>query len=379
MPRRDRRRGEIIRAEMRILVLRSRKRTGGDQSIVDRAPGGQAEPENEYTQEFASAYAEKVIGNLVGEQGFCASCGPDCNACREPYDRRFGQNIVGVIALPPVLPYLLEQPEQHVPREIPPHEILLAVHVHEQILVEVLKRLRRRGTRGVVVPVEDGDWLSGSARAEAESICRDAGIEVSFPKPFCDFDPPPGSVLAEFRRRFHIGKPHVELAVRGGKIQRAHVNVSAACGATYYVARWLEGRRLDDDLKYEVVAKRMHSYPCTASMKWDDELGDTIMHVASQAHYEILSPLAREATTEPEMVMSPVGLMLPKPVPARENIQNVERAKEAILEDLATGRPVSLESLRSQRRITPAAAYTAMLVLKQEGKIRTEGGMIVKA
>ena len=355
---------------MRILILRSRRYTGGQEK-------------DDYTQRFGGVYAEKVIGNLIGEEGFCASCGPDCTACRKAYDRGFRDNIAGVISLPGVLPYLLEKPETHVPRDVPKHEILLAVNVHEQILIELLRRLEGCGTRGVVVPVEAGDWISGSGRAEAEAICRGAGIEIAFPKPFCDFDPPAGSVLADFRREFHVGKPHVELTVAGGTIERAHVHVSAACGATYYVARWLEGRRVDDDLKYEVVAKRMHSYPCTASMKWDDELGDTILHVAGEAHYEILAPLAGQAggeptRDEPEMVMSPVGLMLAKPVPVHENVQNVERAKEAILEDLAVGRAVSLESLRSNRRITPAAAYTALLLLKQAGKVRTEGGRIVK-
>ena len=352
---------------MRILILRSQRRKKG------------RGPRDAYTQEFGTSYAEKVIGNLIGKEGFCASCGPDCNACRRPYDRRFAQNIVGVIAFPAVLPYLLEDPGRYVPRAIPPHEILLAIDIHEQILVELLKRIVGGPTRGVVVPVEAGDWISGSARKQAEAICLSRDVEISLPKPFCSFEPPAGSVLAEFRRRFHIGKPAVELTVREGKIERADVKVSAACGATYYVARWLAGKRVDDDLKYEVVAKRMHSYPCTASMKWDHELGDTIMHVASQAHYEILAALAAEAPAGPAMVMSPLGRMVLPPASMQENVRNIERAKEAILEDLAVSDAVSLVGLRSKRRITPAAAYTAVLLLKQAGRIRTKGGKIVKA
>ena len=273
----------------------------------------------------------------------------------------------------------MEKPEAHLPRDVPAHEILLAVNVHEQVLLEVLKRCRRWGTRGVVVPIESRDWVSGSARAEAREICQAGGVEIAFPKPFCSFDPPAGTLLAEFRRRFHIGKPAVSLEVRDGRIAEARVDVSAACGATYYVARWLAGMRLDDDLKFEVVAKRMHSYPCTASMGWDDEIGDTIMHVASQAHYEILAPLEGEPAPESEMVVSPLGTAVLKPVPPRENIANIERAKEAILEDLAAGRGVSLRDLRTKRKIPPAAISSALLILKQEGKIRREGARIVKA
>ena len=61
---------------MRILIFRSERRTGGEK------------PKNVYAQEFTSHYAEKVIGNLVAEEGFCSACGPDCNACRTPYNRK---------------------------------------------------------------------------------------------------------------------------------------------------------------------------------------------------------------------------------------------------------------------------------------------------
>ena len=352
---------------MRILILRSRTHPKAER------------PADAYTQEFSSAFAERVIGNLTGDEGFCTSCGPDCISCRKPYNRRFGREIAGVIALPAVLPYLLEDPGRYVPPDIPRHEIILAVNIHEQMLIEILKRCARRGTRSLVVPVEASDWLSGAARAQVLAICRQSGIEVSFPKPFCSFDPPAGGLLAEFRRRFHIGKPQVELRIKNDRIEEAYVHVSAACGATYYVARWLAGRRIDDDLRHEVIAKRMHSYPCTASMKWDDEIGDTIMHVASQAHYEILAPLdGRVQDDGPEMVASPVGGMIPKPVPPKENIENIEKAKEAILEDLAGGAEVSLASLRKKRKLSPAATHSALLILKQEGKIRTRGGRIVR-
>ncbi|HUT58284.1 MAG TPA: DUF166 family protein [Phycisphaerae bacterium] len=352
---------------MRVLILRSRGAGRGKRTA------------DAYTQEFKSAFAAKVIGNLRGRRDFCASCGPDCTRCRAGYRRRFGRSIVGVISLPSVMPYLLEAPGRHVPREVPPHDALLAINVHEQVLLEMLKRSADYGTRVVVVPLEAPDWMSGSARAEAEAICAERGVEVAFPKPFCAFDPPPGGLLDEFRRRFHIGKPRVELTVSDGKIEQAHVHVSAACGATYYVARWLTGRRIDEDLRIEVVAKRMHSYPCTASMKWDDELGETPMHVAGQAHYEILAPLTAPTPAEPELVRSPVGTMVARPVPVRDNIRNIERAKRAILEELSTDKQVSLDDLRARRKITPAALASAVLLLKQAGLIRTARGRIVKA
>ena len=353
---------------MNVLILRSAKRET------------QRRPDDPYAQVFDSAYAARVVGNLIGEKGFCSSCGPDCNACRQPYNRTYAENIAAIIDLPAVLGHLLEDPGRHVPQDIPPHDVLLAIDIHEQIMVEMVRRCAGRPARGVVVPLEAPDSVSGAARAQARRICADRGVEIAFPKPFCDFNPPAGGVLDEFRRRFHIGRPAVELTVKDGRIEKAHVEVSAACGATYYVARWLQGRRVDEDLKYEVVAKRMHSFPCTASMKWDDELGDTVMHVASRAHDEILAPLqGRDDPRGPSMIRSPLGTMVVAPARPGENVENVDRIREAILEALARENTVSLRGLMAKSRVTSAALSSALLGLKREGRIHVQGDSVRKA
>ena len=300
-----------------------------------------------------------------------------CTGCRKDYDRRFGQSIAGIIALPSCLPHLLETPWEYVPADAPAHDVLLAINVHEQILIEFIRRGPDWGTRGVVVPMEASDWISASARSDARGLGEKHGIEVAFPKPFCAFDPPAGSFLSQFREEFHIGKPSVKLEIADGRIVRAHVAVSAACGATYYIARWLEGRHIGDDLRYEVVAKRMHSYPCTASMKWDEELNETPLHVAGEAHYEILAQINETPRDDAPMVRSPLGVMVHRPVPLAENVAKVEEAKSAVLHDLAAGKQVTLQSLRTRRGITPAAMNSALLLLKQEGKIRVKGSRIL--
>ena len=353
---------------MRILILRS------------GPPTGEGEAKDPYTQEFRSRFADRVIGNLHAEAGFCASCGPHCTQCREGYGRRFASDIAAVVELPGAMPHLLENPADHVPADIPPHDVALAINIHEQVLVEFLRRCADFGTRGLVAPMEAQDWVSPAARKQAREICGRTGVEVDFPKPFCDFDPPAGSFLAAFRSQFCIGKPDVELAVTDGIIEKAHVRVSAACGATYYVARWLVGRSVADDLAHEVVAKRLHSYPCMASMAWDDELGDTVMHVAGEAHYAILAPLGiLSAGDEVDMIASPVGGMIPRPAPPKENIENIERAREAILADLARRGTASLQDLRKRCGTSPAATHSALLLLKQAGKVRTQGDTILPA
>jgi len=332
---------------------------------------------DEYSQEFDTVYADRVIGNLVNDKSFCTACGPDCIACRTPYGRRFGENIAGVVGFPSVMPYVLEKPKKKVPKSVPQHDILIAIHIHEQILIECLKCCCEWGTRGVIVPLEETGWVSGATQAEARRICEAQEVEIAFPKPFCSLNPPTGSLLAEFRKEFHIGYPDVELHVQDNRIVEAKVHVSAPCGATYYIARWLKGKSLDDDLKYEIVSKRLHSYPCTAGMDWDEDLDDTVLHVSGKAHYRILDQLGLAGPSdEPETVVSPLGKALPRPVPIAENVRNIEEAKAAILDRLVKNEAVPLKALRRMRRITPAALNTALLTLRREGSIVLRGGEV---
>jgi hypothetical protein len=232
---------------MRLLVLHSRSANSHD---ADRT----------YLQTFDARYAQRVIDNLMHKPGFCSACGAQCVACRNKYDARPDScSIPSILHFPTPLPHVLEQPDEFLPRHIPSHDILLAVHIHEQLLLELLKKCDSLDTKGVIIPLEAAEWLSGSGKAAACRICEAAGIEIAFPKPFCAFMPPSGSVLAEFRRLFRIGYPEVRIEVRDNTIINAHVDVSAACGATYFVAQSLVGKHLDSTLHTEIISKALHS------------------------------------------------------------------------------------------------------------------------
>jgi hypothetical protein len=353
---------------MRVVVFRSVE-TGKEISPADR-----------YVQRLDTRFAKRVLGNLRNEAGFCTACGPDCIGCRDAYRQHFDTRLAAVLDFPSVLPSLIENPGIHVPGHVPPHDVLLAVNIHEQVLLETVKRCGEWGTKGVLVPLEAPGWVRPAVRRTADEICEDSGIEIAFPKPFCSFRPPRGSVLAEFRERFHIGRPEVNLKIEGGRIADAEVRVSAACGATYCVARWLVGRHLDENLEIEVISKQWHAFPCTASMERDPELqGETPLHVAGQAHYALLAPYKRVAGLESEWTTSPMGTRVLKPVPPEENLAKIEEAKVLILSELAKRPRVPLKALRTLERASPAALSTAVLILKQEGKITSDGAFLSPA
>ncbi len=349
---------------MKLVIFRSRERPGKKKI-------------GEYDLEFDTRYAEKVIGNLLNADDFCTSCADECIHCRRPYKRTCKENVADIFDLPSVLPYLLENPGKYMPCDVPRHDVLLVICIHEQILLEVLKRCKEWGTRAVIVPLEAPNWIRGGTITEARQICEKSGIEIAFPKPFCSLDPPAGTILETFRDRFHTGCPEIEIKIKDGKIEKAFVRTSAPCGATYYVARWLIGRSVKDNLKFEVVSKRWHSYPCTASMEWDDEIGNTILHLAGNFHFKVLDSLSGRAEREKEKTEARVfvpflGVTLPKPIPPEESMKHVEDAKMLIINKLTKAGVVTLEELKETHGIMPAALTSAILLLKKEGKIRVD-------
>jgi len=90
------------------------------------------------------------------------------------------------------------------------------------------------------------------------------------------------SVIESFVAEFGIGRPEVRVEVdRRGRIAHVDVLRSAPCGSTWFVAKQLVGVEVENRRElYERISESHHSYPCTASMEKDHELGDTILHKA---------------------------------------------------------------------------------------------------
>jgi hypothetical protein len=246
-----------------------------------------------------TAYAGRFIGHLTNQNDYCASCGDLCITCRKRYELDFSEHIVQTIDVPALLPAMLDDPTEYLPASsgVADHDILVAVSVHEELLQSFIERF---GTAmGVVIPIEEPWWLSPYGRSRIREHCAGRGIEVEFPKPFCSFNPEKG-ILKAFKERFRIGKPAIDYTVRHGRIVKTNVICSAPCGATYYVARNMEGRTVDRDLVNGIDAL-LSAYPCTASTEVDREFGDSIIHRAVQLQRDILRGLKLDATARIEL------------------------------------------------------------------------------
>jgi hypothetical protein len=270
---------------MRVLILRSvpnRKYVSTD-TVVGRTPI----TSDSYSVASNTTYADRVLAHITVREGYCRSCGERCVSCKKRYTADFSNNIAGIIDFPATLPIIIDEPEEWVPENVPPHDLLLVISVNEELLLSFLQR--HPVCRAVVVPIEESDWITPYGKGTIEKFCEGQGIEVDFPKPFCSFEPQ-GGVLKRFRDEFRIGKPKIEYLVESDTISRVKVICSAPCGATYFTARKLTGRRTDENLAY-IIDNALSSYPCTAGRDVDREFKDSITHQAVKLQRVVLDPL----------------------------------------------------------------------------------------
>ena len=240
--------------------------------------------EKDYTLSMNTSFADRFIGHLSDKKGVCTACNRECKDCRSGYTLNFSGNIAGVIRFPATLPAIIDDPETFLPRDVPSHDILIPIAINEEILLAFLDKFPT--SKGVIVPLEESNWISPYGKGSITNFCKQRGIEVAFPKPFCSFDPLEG-ILRDFKNFFRIGKPELHIRLKGGVIEEAEVLCSAPCGATYFTARGLTGKGVEEDLVF-IIDMLLSSYPCTAGSDLDREFQDSIIHRAVKIQRVVL-------------------------------------------------------------------------------------------
>ena len=190
---------------------------------------------------------------------------------------------------PPVLPPVIDYPEDYLPETFPPSDLILSFAEHKGVAELLPEIAQMSGAKSVLVAVDNETWLpTGLGRQLLGWLAR---MEVTCvtPKPLCsltetdygitrkervDYDDPR---IAEFARYF--GKPELEIKVdpQSRKIISAEVKRDAVCGCARHVAEGLIGVTADD--AEEKAGLLHHHFPCLASMtKLNDFNHDTLMH-----------------------------------------------------------------------------------------------------
>jgi hypothetical protein len=185
---------------------------------------------------------------------------------------------------PAELPAFIDNPEEYMPKKIPPADLCVASGLHRDILLELPNHIQKVGIKGLIVPIEDFIEVPSGLRKQVEERCRELGLENAFPKPFCSLEQSEDkTIISRFVNQLNIGKPLLEIStVKRGKyevVESAIVRRSAPCGSTWYVARKLLEVKTKKEILYDAIAKAHHSYPCTATMGIDPEVKEPILHM----------------------------------------------------------------------------------------------------
>jgi thymidylate synthase len=215
------------------------------------------------------------------------------------YGRRHVENIrahgpaaweIEVWQAPAVLPPVIDYPEDYLPAELPPTDLILSFAEHKGVGELLPDIAQMTGAQAVIVAVDNEAWLPRGLARQVRGWLEEMGVAVATPKPLCTLTETGYTIgrrmqmavehalIAEFAR--HFGRPELAITVdpESRVITAAEVERDAVCGCARYVAERLVGVSADD--AGEQAGLLHHHYPCLASMGQDLDYGDTLMHVS---------------------------------------------------------------------------------------------------
>ena len=194
---------------------------------------------------------------------------------------------------PPVFPPFIDDPEDFLPDEFKPADLILSFAEHKGAAELLPEIARLTGARAVLVAVDDESWLPRGLDRQLHEWLGAMDVSCATPKPLCSLTETSYGVtrhemaeyhspeIAEFARFF--GKPELKLGIDPdqGTITSAEVTRDAVCGCAHFVAEGLIGLSVNE--AEEKAGLLHHHYPCLASMvKLPHFDHDTLMHVSGQ-------------------------------------------------------------------------------------------------
>jgi hypothetical protein len=192
---------------------------------------------------------------------------------------------------PPVLPPVIDSPEDHLPETFPEVDLILSFAEHKGVAELLPEIAKMTGAKAVIVAVDNEAWLPKGLARQLRRWMEDLGVTCVTPKPLCSLTESDFGVtlrekivyedptISTFAR--HFGQPRLKLTIDPvtRKIMEAEVERDAVCGCARFVAEGLVGLHVSE--AEEKAGLLHHHYPCMASMLRDPDFNnDTLMHTS---------------------------------------------------------------------------------------------------
>ncbi len=213
-----------------------------------------------------------------------------------------------------VLPPVIDYPEEYLPAELPPADLVLSLGEHPGVAELLPDIVSMCGARAVIAPIDNVAWLPPGLMRQLEGWLAGIGVSAVFPKPFCSltqntlhayrketaYENP---LIAEFARYF--GRPELMLEIddETKTIAAARVVRDSPCGCAHHVAEGLVGVGVEEAAA--TAGMGHHHYPCLAAMAIDPDYDDTLMHVSGHI-------LIDEVTRNVKPFQTPVHYLRPQ-------------------------------------------------------------------
>jgi hypothetical protein len=211
--------------------------------------------------------------------------------------------LINVWQAPPLLPLIIDYPEEYVPESLPAADLILSFGEQAGIAELLPEVARLTGGRAAIAAVDNEAWLPRGLARQLRGWLQEMGLVCVTPKPLCSLtettyasgrrqrieysDP----LIAAFAR--HFGRPELQLTLEPHSrlIRAATVCRDTVCGCAGHVAQGLVGVSVDE--AEQVAGLLHHHYPCLASMGIDVDYGDTLMHVSGNLMKETVGEQVR--------------------------------------------------------------------------------------
>jgi hypothetical protein len=214
------------------------------------------------------------------------------------YGKRHLENIQGhkpeswnidVWVAPEVFPMIIDYPEDHLPDDFAPADLILSFAEHKGVAELLPDIAKMTGAKAVIAAIDNDAWLPRGLARQLVGWLERMGVACATPKPLCSLTqtdykvtrkeriPYQSTHIAEFARYF--GQPILNITVNSETrtIDTVSVETDAVCGCARHVAEGIIGMQVDE--VEEKAGLLHHHFPCLASMvKLNDYNHDTLMH-----------------------------------------------------------------------------------------------------
>lgn len=209
---------------------------------------------------------------------------------------------------PTILPPVIDYPEDYLPDELPPADLILSFGEHKGI-AELLPDIAEMvNAQAVIAAIDNEAWLPRGLARQLRGWLEKMNVACVTPKPLCSLTQTDFGVTRRQRNSYddkfiadfakYFGQPSLNIIVDPDSsiITNVEVKRDAVCGCARYVAEGLVG--LSAEEAGEKAGLLHHHYPCLASMGKDIDFSDTLMHVSGNVLKDNVNQQVRPYTKD---------------------------------------------------------------------------------